>query len=39
MWIFPLADDDMVVVCGEGTLREYEFGGKAMTHFVRSIQV
>jgi hypothetical protein len=34
MWIFPIADENMIIETGEGSLREYQFGGKAMTHFV-----
>lgn len=34
MWVFPVSDENMIVETGEGTLRSYEFGEEAMTHFV-----
>jgi hypothetical protein len=34
MWVFPIADKNMIVETGDGNLKEYEFAGKSMTHFV-----
>lgn len=37
MWAFPEKDEDVTVVQGEGTLKEYEFGNKTRSHKVRLI--
>lgn len=34
MWLWPVADEKLVVESGEGTLQSYEFAGKLMTHYV-----
>jgi hypothetical protein len=36
MWIFSVPDEDFSIVKGEGTLKEYEFGKKEMTHMVNT---
>ncbi|KAL6719074.1 hypothetical protein ACLMJK_003309 [Lecanora helva] len=32
LWVFPSADNDLVVENGDGTLKDYEFGRKSMSH-------
>ena len=34
LWAFPLADDQFVVEKGDGTLKDYTFAKKTMTHKV-----
>jgi hypothetical protein len=35
MWIFPVPDEEFSIEKGEGTLNEYEFGKKELTHVVQ----
>ena len=39
MWIFPVPDDDLSVEKGDGTLNEYEFGKKELTHMVNEFAI
>lgn len=35
LWAFPSSNDLFVVEKGDGTLKDYQFGKKTMTHKVR----
>jgi len=35
-WIWPIAEDGLVIESGDGALSVYEFGKKDMKHFVRT---
>jgi hypothetical protein len=39
MWTFPVPDEYLSIEKGEGTLMEYEFGKKEMTHMVNTFAV
>jgi hypothetical protein len=34
MWIWPVAEENLIISTGEGMLSSYEFGNKSMKHFV-----
>jgi hypothetical protein len=39
MWIFPVPDEDLSIAKGDGTLKEYEFGKKRITHMVNAFSI
>ena len=39
LWVMPSANDLLVVDKGDGTLKDYEFGKKAMAHKVRLLKL